>query len=232
MDQATTSRGPAPDRAAPHHHWDRPDPVGDILATAWSSAAAEPREIRVRPEVYHCILAELDPAERALVEERGVLGSPIGDPARGRRRAARVPRVRDRARPAARGRGLTNGRIRRSGAPGRWSAPCRRERSACGRARAGCRPRSSPNGVCPVPMSTGTRESVRSAISPARRNWCTVRPPSTYTRRYPAAVSAATASSKVRCTVMRGSAPASSVVLSTCTGLPWYGHSSNGAMTS
>ena len=80
MDQATTSRGPAPDRAAPHHHWDRPDPVGDILATAWSSTAAEPREIRVRPEVYHCILAELDPAERALVEEHGVLGSPIAIP--------------------------------------------------------------------------------------------------------------------------------------------------------
>ena len=54
--------------------------MGHILATAWSSAAAEPREIRVRPEVYHCILAELDPAERALVEEHGVLGSPIAIP--------------------------------------------------------------------------------------------------------------------------------------------------------
>ena len=80
MDEATTSREPAPDRAAQHPHWSRPDPVGDILATAWSPAAAEPREIRVRPEVYHCILAELDPAERALVEERGVLGSPIAIP--------------------------------------------------------------------------------------------------------------------------------------------------------
>ena len=80
MDEATTSREPAPDRAAQHPHWSRPDPVGDILATAWSSAAAEPREIRVRPEVYHCILAELDPVERALVEERGLLGSPVGIP--------------------------------------------------------------------------------------------------------------------------------------------------------
>jgi hypothetical protein len=80
MDEVAASRGPAPGRAALHHHWDRPDPVGDILATAWSSAAAEPREIRVRPEVYHCILAELDPAERALVEEHGVLGSPIAIP--------------------------------------------------------------------------------------------------------------------------------------------------------
>src|SRR5688572_12549578 len=80
MDEATMSRKTSPDRAAQHRHWDRPDPVGDILATAWSSAAAEPREIRVRPEVYHCILAELDPVERALLEERGLLGSPIAIP--------------------------------------------------------------------------------------------------------------------------------------------------------
>jgi hypothetical protein len=76
MDKAAASREPAPGRAAQHGHWGRPDPVGDILATAWSPAAAEPREIRVRPEVYHCILAELDPVERALVEERRLLGSP------------------------------------------------------------------------------------------------------------------------------------------------------------
>jgi hypothetical protein len=79
MDEAITSRTTSPDRAA-HHHWGRPDPVGDILATAWSPAAAEPREIRVRPEVYHCILAELDPVGRALVEERGMLGSPVALP--------------------------------------------------------------------------------------------------------------------------------------------------------
>jgi hypothetical protein len=80
MDEATTNRAPLPDRAAQHRHWGRPDPVGDILATAWSSTAAEPREIRVRPEVHQCILAELDPVERALVEERGTLGSPIAIP--------------------------------------------------------------------------------------------------------------------------------------------------------
>jgi hypothetical protein len=80
MDEATVSREPSLDRAAPHGHWGRPDPVGDILATAWSPTAAEPREIRVRPEVFQSILAELDPAERALVEERGVLGSPIAIP--------------------------------------------------------------------------------------------------------------------------------------------------------
>jgi hypothetical protein len=80
MDEATTSREPSPDRAAQHRHWGRPDPVGDILAIAWSSAAAEPREIRVRPEVYHCILAELGRVERALLEERGLLGSPYAIP--------------------------------------------------------------------------------------------------------------------------------------------------------
>ena len=79
MDEAITSREQSPNRAA-HHHWGRPDPVGDILATAWTAGAAEPREIRVRPEVYHCILAELDPAERALVEERRLLGSPNAIP--------------------------------------------------------------------------------------------------------------------------------------------------------
>jgi hypothetical protein len=80
MDEATVSGAPAPDRAAQHGHWVRPDPVGDILAAAWSSTAAAPREIRVRPEIYRCILAELDPVERALVAERGRLGSPVAIP--------------------------------------------------------------------------------------------------------------------------------------------------------
>ena len=80
MDEATVSREPTSGRAGQHRHWARPDPVGDILATAWSPTAAEPREIRVRPEIHHLILAELDPAERALVAERGTLGSPIALP--------------------------------------------------------------------------------------------------------------------------------------------------------
>jgi hypothetical protein len=80
MDEATTSREPSLDHAAQHEHWHRPDPVGDILATAWNPAAAEPREIRVRPEIRRCILAELDPVARALLEERGLLGSPIAIP--------------------------------------------------------------------------------------------------------------------------------------------------------
>ena len=79
MDEATV-RGLSQVRTTRHAHWGRPDPVGDILATAWSPAAAKPREIRVRPELGRCILAELDPVERALVEERGLLGSPIALP--------------------------------------------------------------------------------------------------------------------------------------------------------
>ena len=74
MNEATASR----DRQ--HRHWEKPDPVGDILAIALNPAAAEPREIRVRPEVFDYILAELDPGERAAVEERRVLGSPIAIP--------------------------------------------------------------------------------------------------------------------------------------------------------
>ena len=77
MDEATTTRETTPDGAARHVHWRRPDPVGDILASAWSPAAAAPREIRVRPELYHRVLAELDPVERALLEERRLLGSPV-----------------------------------------------------------------------------------------------------------------------------------------------------------
>jgi len=80
MDEAVVSRELSPDRAGAHRHWSRPDPVGDILATAWSPTAAEPREIRVRPEIHHLILAELDPAERLLVQQRGTLGSPIALP--------------------------------------------------------------------------------------------------------------------------------------------------------
>jgi hypothetical protein len=73
--------GPSgPVAAAPPVHWRRPDPVGDILAVAWRSGAAEPREIRVRPEIHERMLAELDPATRAVVEERGVIGAPTPIP--------------------------------------------------------------------------------------------------------------------------------------------------------
>jgi hypothetical protein len=57
-------------------HWHRPDPVGDVLAVAWRPGVAEPREIRVRPELYGLLLAELDPEARAVVEARRAIGFP------------------------------------------------------------------------------------------------------------------------------------------------------------
>jgi hypothetical protein len=58
-------------------HWIPPDPVGDILDLAWRTGTAPPREIRVSPEVYARVLAELDPDARAVLEARHVLGSPV-----------------------------------------------------------------------------------------------------------------------------------------------------------
>jgi hypothetical protein len=50
--------------------------VGDVLAVAWRTGAAVPQEIRVRPELYERLLAELDPTARAVVEEQAVIGGP------------------------------------------------------------------------------------------------------------------------------------------------------------
>ncbi len=61
----------------PQAHWHRPDPVGDVLAVALRPGLAPPREIRVRPELYERLLAELDPEARAGVEARGVIGEPV-----------------------------------------------------------------------------------------------------------------------------------------------------------
>jgi hypothetical protein len=61
-------------------HWIPPDPVGDILGLAWTAGAAPPMEIRVSPEVYARVLAELDPDARAVVEARHVIGSPVAVP--------------------------------------------------------------------------------------------------------------------------------------------------------
>ncbi|SFL10515.1 hypothetical protein [Geodermatophilus ruber] len=60
-------------------HWARPDIAGDVLAIARDRHAAPPREIRIRPELHACMLAQLDPAARAAVE-RGTLGAPPGVP--------------------------------------------------------------------------------------------------------------------------------------------------------
>ncbi|RBY75170.1 hypothetical protein DQ239_17690 [Blastococcus sp. TF02-09] len=73
---ATASPATAATAARPAH-WHRPDPVGDVLAVAWRPGAAEPREIRVRPELHGQLLAELDPDTRAVVEACHVLGHPI-----------------------------------------------------------------------------------------------------------------------------------------------------------
>src|SRR3712207_8180079 len=87
MSQAITRRAPVADRfpvqrpapVAHFPHWARPDFAGDVLAAAWAPGLAPPREIRVRPELYDRMLAQLDPAVRAGVEH-GVLGEPAGVP--------------------------------------------------------------------------------------------------------------------------------------------------------
>ena len=88
MYQAITRRAPVADRfpvqqpapgSAHPAHWARPDFAGDVLAVAWAPGAAPPREIRVRPELYDRMLAQLDPAVRA-GGELGVLGEPAGVP--------------------------------------------------------------------------------------------------------------------------------------------------------
>jgi hypothetical protein len=65
---------------AVHAHWTRPDIAGDLVAVASGPGTAPPREIRLRPELYARMLAQLSPVDRASVVERGVLGSPPGIP--------------------------------------------------------------------------------------------------------------------------------------------------------
>jgi hypothetical protein len=78
---------PHPAAAVPHPaaHWGPPDPLGDILATAWRPGAAPPREIHVRPEVRDRVLAQLPPSDRARTEAEGTVGDPavplVVDPA-------------------------------------------------------------------------------------------------------------------------------------------------------
>jgi hypothetical protein len=52
------------------------DAVRDLLAVAWAPGAAPPREIRVRPELLHRLVAQLGPD----VADRGAIGEPIGVP--------------------------------------------------------------------------------------------------------------------------------------------------------
>ncbi|MBB3085359.1 hypothetical protein [Geodermatophilus sabuli] len=71
--------GPAP-VPAHHTHWARPDIAGDVLAAARDPRAAPPREIRIRPELYQRLLADLAPGDRAAVVEHGALGGLAGVP--------------------------------------------------------------------------------------------------------------------------------------------------------
>jgi hypothetical protein len=66
---------------APHPtHWGRPDIAGDLIAVAVTPGAASPRELRIRPELYERMLAQLTPDERAAVVGRRLLGPPPGVP--------------------------------------------------------------------------------------------------------------------------------------------------------
>ena len=61
-------------------HWGRPDIAGDLIAVAVTPGAAPPRELRLRPELYERLLAQLTPDERARVVGRRLLGPPPGVP--------------------------------------------------------------------------------------------------------------------------------------------------------
>jgi hypothetical protein len=61
-------------------HWARPDIAGDLFAVAVTAGAAPPRLLRIRPELYERVLAQLTPDERAAVVGRHLLGPPPGVP--------------------------------------------------------------------------------------------------------------------------------------------------------
>ena len=61
-------------------HWLRPDIAGDLVAVAYATGAAAPREIRIRPELYERMVDQLPPELRPTVAERHVLGAAPGVP--------------------------------------------------------------------------------------------------------------------------------------------------------
>jgi hypothetical protein len=61
-------------------HWLRPDIAGDLVAVAYATGAAAPREIRIRPELYAQLVAQLPPGVRATVAERHLIGAAPGVP--------------------------------------------------------------------------------------------------------------------------------------------------------
>jgi hypothetical protein len=61
-------------------HWVRPDIAGDIVAIAVTPRAAPPREIRIRPELYGRMLAEMAADDRDVVVGTARVGPPPGVP--------------------------------------------------------------------------------------------------------------------------------------------------------
>ncbi|MGY1771087.1 hypothetical protein [Blastococcus sp. SYSU D00813] len=61
-------------------HWIRPDIAGDLVAVAYATGAAAPREIRIRPELFARMVAQLAPELRPAVADRHVLGAAPGVP--------------------------------------------------------------------------------------------------------------------------------------------------------
>ena len=61
-------------------HWIRPDIAGDLVAVAYLTGAAAPREIRIRPELFERLVAQLPPEVRPTVADRHVLGAAPGVP--------------------------------------------------------------------------------------------------------------------------------------------------------
>ena len=61
-------------------HWSRPDIAGDLLAVAVTPGAAPPRLLRIRPELFDRVLAQLSPDERAAMVGGRLLGPPPGVP--------------------------------------------------------------------------------------------------------------------------------------------------------
>ncbi|SEO38459.1 hypothetical protein [Trujillonella endophytica] len=61
-------------------HWLRPDIAGDLVAVAFATGAAAPREIRIRPELYARMVEELPPDVRPTVTDRHRIGAAPGVP--------------------------------------------------------------------------------------------------------------------------------------------------------
>ena len=75
QERSSDSRGPVPSTAGPSKgsHWAEADIAGDILAVARRVGAAEPVEIRIRPEVHDRLLRQAPgPHDRPLTTIGGI----------------------------------------------------------------------------------------------------------------------------------------------------------------